>query len=220
MSFIDDPQSNDNRQYNYDENFYFRAEYPIITEWVKEGSKVIDLGCGNGALMKYILERKNVSIEGIDFSTSGVEVCKANGLKAVLGAIDQKGTYLDYSDDYFDYAICNVSLQMVSYPEIVLQEMRRISKYIIVSFPNFAHVTNRFELLFKGRMPQSMLYGYKWYNTGHIHQFSIDDFEKMIKEMDLEIVEVEHVGRWKKIANFFLPNIFSKESIYLLRKKV
>ena len=196
MNFIDNPVSNDNRQYKYDKDFYFREEFPIIADWVEEGSKIIDLGCGNGALIKFILDKKNVEIEGIERSSSGVEVCRGAGFNVVVGEIDKKETYQNYSDQQFDYAICNVTLQMVMFPEVLLQEMNRISKNLIISFPNFAHISNRLDLLFKGRMPQSMLYGYKWYNTGHIHQFSLNDFKKIVAKMGLGILNSEHVGRW------------------------
>ena len=109
---------------------------------------------------------------------------------------------------------------MVMFPEVLLHEMIRISKNVIISFPNFAHITNRLELLFKGRMPQSMLFGYKWYNTGHIHQLSLKDFECRMKELEMDVKKIEHICRWKFFANILFPNFFSKEAIYLCQKKV
>lgn len=139
-----------------------RPEYEIIVDWVKEDSTVIDLGCGDGALLGQL----------------GYKCRGGIGLDKIYGQyIDKKETYDKYKDKQFDYAICNVTLQMVENPSILLAEMSRISKYQIISFPNFAKWQNRLELLFKGRMPRWMLCGYNWYDTGHTHQLSIKDFE-------------------------------------------
>jgi len=218
MTFIDNPTENDNRRYHYDESMYVRNEFPIISGWVEERAKVVDLGCGNGALMKYLVENKNVSIEGIELSASGVEVCQKNGLKAIVGEIDKIETYKNYSDEQFDYAICNVTLQMVLYPEVLIDEMKRIAKKLIISFPNFGYIGNRLDMLFHGRMPRPMIHGYEWYSTGHIHQLSIRDFESFCKAKGVKIVRSEQLGCFKFIANNFLVNLFPKEAVCLCSK--
>jgi methionine biosynthesis protein MetW len=218
MTFIDDPTKNDNRQYHYDENLYLRKEFPIISGWIEEGTKVIDLGCGNGALMKYLVENNKVNIEGIELSASGVEVCQKNGLRAKVGEIDKRETYNNYSDEQFDYAICNVTLQMVMYPEVLIKEMKRIAKKIIISFPNFGYIGNRFDLLIHGRMPLPMLYGYYWYNTGHIHQLSIKDFMDLCKLEHLTVIKSDHLGFLRILATRVSANVFSKIGVFLCEK--
>ena len=105
---------------------------------------------------------------------------------------------------------------MVSQPEILLSEMKRIAKYQIVSFPNFAFIWQRLELLFSGRMPRKLLYGYNWYNTGHIHQFSINDFKITANDMGLRIIDsVFLLGKHRTMS--FLANIFATEAIFLLQ---
>ncbi len=216
---IDKPEQNDNRCYDFsNEGFYTRAEFPIITDWLKDGNKVIDLGCGNGSLMKYLKERKNIEIEGIEIAQSGVDFCLNNGLKARQGEIDKAETYTGYADSQFDVAVCNVTLQMVQYPEILLKEMMRISKYQIISFPNFAYFENRLDLLFNGVMPRPMLHKYTWFNTGHIHQLSIRDFKTFCKNNRIKILQVKHLGCFRRIADLIWPNFFSKESIFLCEK--
>ncbi|MBL7057786.1 methyltransferase domain-containing protein [Patescibacteria group bacterium] len=213
----DDPIKNDNRKYNFvDSGFYFRAEFPVICEWIIDGSKIIDLGCGDGSLMKYLSERKKIEIEGIDVSETGVEICKKNNLKAFVGEIDKQETYKKYSNNQFDYAICNVTIQMVMYPDVLVREMKRIAKNLIISFPNFAYFGNRLDLLFNGCMPKPMLHSYEWYNTGHIHQLSLFDFEKYCREEAfLKITRKYHLGCFRFFANISSPNFFSKETIYL-----
>jgi methionine biosynthesis protein MetW len=222
MSKIDSPLSNDNRKYDYSNApMEERAEYKLICEMVGSSSKVIDLGCGNGSLLERLIVEKNIIGEGIEISASGVEACKKKGLKVLQGRIDEK---LPFDDDNFDYSVCNVTIQMVMYPEVLLSEMKRISKYQIISFPNFAHYKNRLDLLLKGRMPEPMLFGYKWYSTGHIHQLSIKNFYELINDVGgMRVQNVNALGSKNPIKNFLLkrfPNIFQMLQVFLLEKSV
>lgn len=218
-SDIDNVQVNDNRAYDYtNHGFYVRSEFPIICDWISTNTKIIDLGCGNGSLMKYISDRKNVKIEGIERMDSGVKNCLLNGLVAHIGDIDICETYRTYRDNEFDFAICNVTLQMLMYPDILLTEIERIAKQSIISFPNFAYIGNRCDLLFGGRMPRPMLHGYEWFNTGHIHQLSIYDFEKWCITHGWKILDKKQLGCFAFIANHIWANLFSKEAIYLVSK--
>jgi methionine biosynthesis protein MetW len=220
MSSIDSPLDNDNRNYDYSNSFSEeREEYKLICEMVEPNSKVLDLGCGNGTLLQKLLKEKNVTAEGVELSDSGVEVCKAKGLKVHKGRIDEK---LPFNDNSFDYSICNVTIQMVMYPEVLLSEMKRVSKYQIVSFPNFGHYKNRLDLLLKGRMPKPMLFGYKWYSTGHIHQLSIKDFYELVEDVgELKIIKKEYLIisiRLKRVIADLSPNLFVPIVIFQLTK--
>ncbi|QQS38309.1 MAG: methyltransferase domain-containing protein [Ignavibacteriales bacterium] len=210
----------DNRKYNYDLPFNEnRTEYDIVISFIKSNSLVIDLGCGNGALLHRLIKEKSVSAKGLELSPSGVEVCKAAGLDVQTGSIDQP---LPFNDNTFDYAICNVTIQMVMYPEILLSEMKRIAKHQIISFPNFAFYKNRIDLLLNGRMPQNGLFGYQWFDTGHIHQLSIKDFELLVECVGgLEFLEKRSVEPGNPVKNFLIksfPNLFEQIPVFLLRK--
>lgn len=182
---------NDNRHYTFGPNSVSRrAEYVPIAAWVPAGSQVLDLGCGDGTLLR-LLRDKGVEGEGIEISPSGVAATKRKGLKARVGRIDVP---LRYKDQAFDYAICNVTIQMLLYPEVLLREMGRVARHQIVTFPNFAFLPNRLDLLLGGRMPRVMIPGYQWYSTGHIHQLSIRDYEDLCHELRLEIVDQHHLG--------------------------
>lgn len=220
MSTIDSPLYNDNRNYDYSIAFAEeREEYKLICELIEPNSKVIDLGCGNGSLLEKLIKEKNVKGEGVELSSSGVEACKKKGLKVLQGRIDEK---LPFDDNVFDYSICNVTIQMVMYPEVLLSEMKRISKYQIVSFPNFAFYKNRLDLLLKGRMPKPMLFGYKWYSTGHIHQLSIKDFYELVEDVGgLKIVRINAHSSRNRIKKYFsekFPNMFQILQTFLLKK--
>lgn len=217
---IDDPSINDNRKYDYSQHHDSeRSEYPIIVDMVKPNSRVIDLGCGNGTLLALLKKEKNIVDYGLEISESGVAVCKERGLNVSFGRIDER---LPFEDNAFDYAICNVTIQMVMYPEILMKEMKRVSKYQIVSFPNFAFWKNRFDLMFNGRMPRPMLFNYSWYSTGHIHQLSFSDFSQLINDLGgLKIVErrfTEPNDPIRKMIASMFPELFHLLGIYLLEK--
>lgn len=212
----DNPESNDNRNYIYDNDFYIRKEYPIVRDWIKEGSKIIDLGCGNGSLIRFIL-KKECLCTGVDISQSGIEICLKNNIQAKVGYIDKEETYKEYKKDEFDYAICNVTIQMVMRSETLLKEMNRISRFQIISFPNFAFILNRFDLLLLGRMPRFALFGYNWYNTGEIHQLSIKDFKELCRTIGVRIIKEYHIGKAGSLIKLY-PNVLSQESIFLCTK--
>ena len=210
---------NDNRNYTFPENYQeVRNEYQLILDMIPQGSKIIDLGCGNGVLLEKLIKTKSIIGTGVELSPDGVKICKDKGLNVIQGRIDEQ---INFQDDSFDYSICNVTIQMVLYPEILLSEMKRISKYQIVSFPNFGFYKNRLEFLAKGGMPPYSLFGYKWYNTGHIHQCSINDFNDLINEIGLKVIERRHINPGnplKKVMMNLFPNLFELVPVFLLTK--
>jgi methionine biosynthesis protein MetW len=220
MGKLDLPEINDNRNYDYsahpDED---RKEYSIIVDYIQPNSTVLDLGCGNGTLLQRLLKEKNAVGTGLEISESGVNICRQRGLDVRYGRIDEP---LPFKDNEFDYAVCNVTIQMVMYPETLLREMKRVSRYQIISFPNFAFWKNRMELLLKGRMPRRMLFGYSWYSTGHIHQLSINDFQQLLHEVGGMSVESRWIDRSSIAARNFLnvlfPNLFQLLAVFVIKK--
>jgi methionine biosynthesis protein MetW len=208
----------DNRIYSWESiEIVKRSEYPLLINWIRSGSEVIDLGCGNGSLLRILQKDKGVICSGIELSESGVDICRKHGLNVRQGRIDVDLT--DIPDNAYEYSICNVTIQMVMNPEITLKEMKRIAKYQILSFPNFAFILQRIDLLFNGRMPRKLLYGYDWYSTGHIHQLSVKDFRKTVAEMGLKILDSAYLIGRHKMPVTFMPNLFATAGIFLLEKK-
>jgi methionine biosynthesis protein MetW len=192
-------KTSDNRNYVYSNDSQTkRSEFQVIENIVGRNKRVIDLGCGDGSLIQILIKNGN-TCRGMEITKSGVEACRKKGLKVIEGRIDEK---LPFKDKSFDFAVCNVTLHMVMYPETLLREMKRISKKQIITFPNFAFVLNRIELLFFGVFPGWSLFGYQWYSTGHIHQLSIKDFENFCKTNRIAITGRHHLFpkiRWNYI---------------------
>jgi methionine biosynthesis protein MetW len=218
---IDDPKNNDNRSYDYTRyQDVDRFEYPVITSMIAPGARVVDLGCGNGALLEKLKRERRITEAGIELSESGVTICQQKGLHVRPGRIDES---LPFDTDAFDYAVCNVTIQMVMYPEVLLKEMKRVARYQIVSFPNFGFWRNRLDLLLCGRMPRPMLFGYSWYSTGHIHQLSFKDFEGLVADVGgLKIRRIEYdrpQDPVRRVVASAFPGLFHLLGIYLLEKE-
>jgi len=220
---INSPEHNDNRNYDYTGiESEVRKEYEVIEGFIDSPSSIIDLGCGNGSLLHSLMQKgKCIRAVGLEISESGVEISKKKGIDVRLGRIDEP---LPFADDEFDISVCNVTIQMVMYPEVLLKEMKRISKKQIVSFPNFGFYRNRLDMLLHGRMPKPCLFGYSWYSTGHIHQLSISDFKELVGSVGgLEIEKFSTVfsnNSFKDSLTGMFPNLFSLLPLFLLRKTV
>ncbi len=219
-SDINSPEFNDNRNYNYSGfEKEERLEYSVIESMIPDGASVIDLGCGNGSLLERLKKSKKCAVTGVEISESGVEACHMKGLTCFHKSIDDE---LPFQNNQFDWAVCNVTIQMVMYPETLMAEMKRISKNLIISFPNFSFYKNRLDMFFKGRMPRYCLFGYSWYNTGHIHQLSIRDFRELVQKTGgLKISEVKTLRQAGALKNFFtyrMPDLFMLLPVIRLEK--
>lgn len=191
--------------------------YDLILEEVAPGSKVLDLGCGDGTLLQKLQEQKQAVPYGVEISEDGVSQCVEKGLYCYQGDIDEG--LADYKDNSFDYVILNQTLQITKRPSYVLKEMMRISKNTIVSFPNFGYYKTRMQLLVKGMMPKNLLLPYEWYETPNIHLLTIRDFQ-IFCEMHGYPVKKEHhfsqtsSGKSRRIGT--LPNFIAQYGFFIL----
>jgi methionine biosynthesis protein MetW len=162
-----------------------RLDLKLIAEMVPLGSRVLDIGCGQGDLLDILARDRNVSGHGLELSQTGVNTCVARGLSVVQGDADRDLSY--YPDDGFDVVILSQTLQATQRPKDVLQEMARVGKQLIVSIPNFGHWAVRFDLLRRGRMPETGLLSAPWYETANIHLCTLFDFVDLSHEVGLHI---------------------------------
>lgn len=197
-----------------------RVDLQLIADMIEPGSRVLDIGCGNGALLEYLSHEKQVDGRGIEISTQGVQACVSAGLSVVQG--DVETDLKNYPDNAFDYVILSQTLQAMMAPKTMLEQMTRIGKHVIVSLPNFAYWRVRLFIMFKGRMPVSENLPYEWYDTPNIHFCTIRDFVDLAKDMGLTIEQslfLDDEGASRTIGNsIFLANWFGEQAVFLLKK--
>ncbi len=191
-----------------------RGDYQIIGEIVEEGSSVLDLGCGQGDLLAWLVERKRVQARGVEISPSRVRKCVAQGLSVYQGDIDQG--LADYPDECFDYVVLSQTLQETHRPLNVLREMIRVGRRVIVAFPNFGHWSVRLSLLCSGRAPKTGHLPYEWHDTPNIHFVTVLDFETMVAQEGLRIERSYFLRGDGRIRLW--PSLRAESAVYLIRK--
>lgn len=193
--------------------------YNAIVKLVKENSKILDLGCGSGALFKMLIDEKNAKGVGVEIDENCVIEALEKGLSVIQGDLDEG--LKQFPNKSFDYAILNQTLQSTNNPELVIDEMLRVAKRSIVSFPNFAYWKVRFYLFFKGKMPKSRALPYEWYNTPNIHLLTVNDFFEFCKKRNIKIEESIYLTRKKMRSGLLIrtiTNFFSEEVVFVISK--
>lgn len=195
-------------------NSELRIDHQIIDRWVSANTRILDLGCGDGTLLKHLTETKNIRGYGIDINDENIIRCVENGVNVIEQDIDE-GLH-NYDDQSFDTVIMSQAIQTMQSPDKVLKEMLRVGKECIVTFPNFGHWRARFHLCFSGRMPVSDILPYEWYNTPNIHFCTFRDFEVLCQALNIKILNREVVASrsFGTIFQHMLPNLFGETAIY------
>lgn len=198
-----------------------RGDHLLIAEMVTPGSRVLDVGCGDGALLQLLVETKAVDGRGVELSRERVNACVTRGLSVIQGDADRD---LDnYPDQAFDYAILSLTIQATRHPKTVLENLLRIGRRAIVSFPNFGHWQIRMKLLTTGRMPMTRNLPEPWYASPDGHLCTIKDFVDLVGLADAEVenaVAFNSAGKRLPIKNSLsLQNLFGEKAVFLLKGK-
>lgn len=197
-----------------------RPELIRIADMVEASSRVLDVGCGDGALLEYLAHSKNVDARGIELSQAGVNASVARGLSVIQGDADTD--LRDYPSRAFDFVILSQTIQATRQPKIVLEHLLRIGRFVIVSFPNFGFWKIRLRLALRGRMPMTGTLSHPWYETPNIHLCTIADFVAMARELDAHIeraLAVDESGAVRALsAPGYWDNLTAEGAIFLLSR--
>ena len=189
-----------------------KLDHKIILGLIQPDSSVLDLGCGDGELLLILARERKSMVRGIEIDEQAIYKCVAKGLSVLQGDIDSD--LPDYGDKSFDYVILNQSFQQVKQPDMVLKEALRVGKEVIVSFPNFAHYSARFQITFRGKTPITPSLPYEWFNTPNLHFLSISDFIEYCYKRDIKVKKSVFIGINRRVKVF--PNLFALVGIFLI----
>jgi methionine biosynthesis protein MetW len=191
-----------------------RSDYAIISELIEPNTRVLDLGCGEGELLDWLAQNKNVDARGVEISGARTQQAIARGVSVFHS--DLEDALADLPDLAFDYVILSQTLQETREPLKVLRDMLRVGRKGIVAFPNFAHWSVRLAHLFTGRAPKTKLFPHDWFNSPNIHFLTVDDFESLAAAEKWTVERRMFLQGARKIG--FLPNLMAEVAVFLIRK--
>ena len=197
-----------------------KKEFKIICDIIKDNTRVLDVGCGDGTLMKYLKDKKNVDTRGLEISKDKVQICISKGLTVIEGNAEKD--LKQFPDKSFDYVVLSQTLQAFLNPELVLDELLRVGKKAIVTIPNFGYWKIRLHLLTKGTMPITKTLPDEWYSTPNLHMCTIKDFVSFVKSRNFKIfkslaLNEENVSLIND-TNLGIKNLFADLGIFLIEK--
>lgn len=198
-----------------------RPDLRVIADMIEPGTRVLDIGCGDGALLAHLAAEKNVDARGIELSQDGVNACVSRGLSVIQGDADTD--LADYPAEAFDYVVLGQTLQATRNPRTVLENLVRIGRHAVVSFVNYGHWRIRLSLLFSGRVPVAAGPDHDWYDSPDIHQCTVLDFVELCDTLGLTVeraLSVSHYDRVRRIRTAgMMANLRGQQAIFLLTKQ-
>ena len=197
-----------------------KQEFKVIADLLPNNTRVLDVGCGDGSLMNFLVKEKNIETRGLELDQNNVQECIYKGLTVIQGNAETE--LHQFPNKSFDYVVLSQTLQAFYNPEKVLKELLRIGKSVVISIPNFGYWKVRFHLLFKGTMPITKTLPDEWYNTPNLHMCTIKDFFHFVKSKDIKIFKSLALNNLNKSiineSNLGVKNLFADLGIFLIEK--
>jgi methionine biosynthesis protein MetW len=190
------------------------SEQTIIGGWVTAGQRVLDLGCGDGALLSTLIASRQVHGYGIDIADENVLACVKRGVNVIQS--DLESGLAGFRDHSFDTVILSQTLQQIHRVETIINEMLRVGREVIVTFPNFAYWRHRVQLGVRGTMPVSKTLPYEWYNTPNVRMFTVREFDRFCAEHGVAVIDREVLSETRKVS--FAPNLFGQLAFYRIKR--
>lgn len=190
-----------------------RPDFAAIAAWIPKGASVLDLGCGDGSLLRYLKETRAVSGYGVEISDLDIVSCIANGVNVIQN--DLESGLSDFESNSFDFVMLSQTLQATRHTEPLIQEMLRVGREGIVSFPNFSYWRNRLSVLL-GNMPVSSELPYQWYDTPNVHLCTLNDFETFCRSHRVAVLERRVMTGEREIS--VLPNLLGSTAVYRFQR--
>ncbi|GAB5605105.1 methionine biosynthesis protein MetW [Sideroxyarcus sp. TK5] len=191
-----------------------RPDFAAIAAWIPQGSSVLDLGCGDGSLLRYLRETREVRGYGVEISDANIAACIANGVNVIQNDLD--AGLADFESDSFDFVILSQTLQATRHTEALMNEIVRVGREGIISFPNFGYWKNRLQIM-QGHMPVSKQLPYQWYDTPNVHLCTLNDFELLCDHLGIRILG-RHVMNEGGDVNL-LPNLRGSVAVYRFKRE-
>jgi len=192
----------------------YRQDFAIIANWIKFGSKVLDLGCGDGELLQFLRGSLEIKGYGVEKDDANLLACIQNGTNVIQ--MDLEDGLSGFEDQSFNTVILSQTLQAMHHTEAIVLDMLRVGKEIIVTFPNFGYWRNRIQITM-GQMPVSKTLPYQWYDTPNVHLCTINDFDEFCRNHNIEILERRVITDGKEVS--FMPNVLGSLAMYRLKAK-
>jgi len=190
-----------------------RPDFAAIAAWIPNGSSVLDLGCGDGSLLRYLRETRDIRGYGVEIDESKIATCIANGVNVIHSDLD--AGLADFESDSFDFVILSQTLQATRHTEALMKEIARVGREGIISFPNFGHWKNRLQIM-QGYMPVSKILPYQWFDTPNVHLCTLKDFELLCDHLSFSILG-RHVMNDSGDVNV-LPNLLGSMAVYRFKR--
>ncbi len=197
-----------------------RTDLALLSEWIKPGSSVLDLGCGDGLLLAHLQRTRQVKGYGVEIDDQHIATCLEQGIN-VLQVDLNDGLSDFFEENRFDYVIMSQALQAIHRPDLLLEDMLHIGREGIVSFPNFGHWISRIQLFFAGHMPHTRALPHNWYNSPNIHLCTLKDFENLCSGLGIEVLQsIALDPQHQSTAGMrWLPNLFGEVAVYHFKRK-